>query len=102
MVYLIIQILCFILSLTGIAFLVPVATAIYCGEYSVLSSFLIPMISVWVVSIAVVCLTRKKKSKLSIRASFVVVALAWVCISLFGALPFYISGAIPSFTYAFF
>lgn len=102
MVYLIIQILCFILSLTGIAFLVPVATALYCGEYSVLSSFLIPMIIVWVVSIAVVFLTRKKKSRLSIRASFVVVALAWVCISLFGALPFYISGAIPSFTDAFF
>ena len=44
----------------------------------------------------------KKNSELSIRDGFLVVGLGWFIIALFGALPFYFSGAIPSFTDAFF
>jgi len=44
----------------------------------------------------------KKNSELSIRDGFLVVGLGWFIIALFGALPFYLSGAIPSFTDAFF
>ena len=36
------------------------------------------------------------------REGFVIVALAWIALSLFGALPFVISGAIPSMIDAFF
>jgi trk system potassium uptake protein TrkH len=36
------------------------------------------------------------------REGFLVVSLAWVSISIFGTLPFLISGTIPSFTNAFF
>ena len=36
------------------------------------------------------------------REGFVAVALSWLMISVFGALPFYISGAIPSFLDSFF
>ncbi len=36
------------------------------------------------------------------REGFLVVSLTWIVISFFGALPFYISGAIPSFTDAYF
>ncbi len=36
------------------------------------------------------------------REGFVTVALAWIVISFFGALPFWISGAIPNFIDAFF
>ncbi len=47
---------------------------------------------------------RKKPEKTSIYAKegYVIVALTWILMSLFGALPFYISGYIPSFTDAFF
>ena len=47
---------------------------------------------------------RKKPEKVSIYAKegYVIVALTWILMSLFGALPFYISGYIPSFTDAFF
>ena len=43
---------------------------------------------------------RKKPEKTSIYAKegYVIVALTWILMSLFGALPFYISGYIPSFT----
>jgi len=36
------------------------------------------------------------------REGYIIVAFGWVLISLFGALPYYISGYIPSFTDAFF
>ena len=48
--------------------------------------------------------TKKKPKKTSIYAKegYAIVALTWILMSLFGALPFYISGHIPSFTDAFF
>lgn len=36
------------------------------------------------------------------REGFVIVALAWIMMSLFGALPFFFSGAIPNYINAFF
>ena len=45
---------------------------------------------------------RKKKDVITKREGFVIVSSTWVSISLFGTLPFIISGAIPSFTNAFF
>ena len=39
---------------------------------------------------------------IGMREGFFIVATAWIVISLFGTLPFIISGAIPSFTNAFF
>jgi trk system potassium uptake protein len=48
-------------------------------------------------------LTRKSaKDAVHKREGFLVVSLAWVVISLFGTLPFLISGEITSFTNAFF
>jgi len=47
--------------------------------------------------------TRSKtKDTINKREGFMVVSLAWIFMSLFGTLPFLISGAIPSFTDAFF
>ena len=45
---------------------------------------------------------RKKKTSIGKREGYLVVSLAWVVISLFGSLPYLISGVIPSFTNAFF
>ena len=48
--------------------------------------------------------TRKKPKNQTIynKEGFVIVALSWVVLSLFGALPFYLSGAIPSYVDALF
>lgn len=43
----------------------------------------------------------KIDKKVEKRESYLIVSLAWVLMSLFGALPFFISGFIPSFTDAF-
>lgn len=45
---------------------------------------------------------RPKDKSLYAREGFVIVALSWFLLSLFGALPFVMSGAIPSFVDAVF
>ena len=47
-------------------------------------------------------LIKPKNSHISPKDGFIIVALGWIVISLFGAFPFYLSGAIPSFIVAFF
>ncbi len=47
-------------------------------------------------------LVRPRKSDLFAREGFVVVGLSWILMSLFGALPFVISGDIPRYIDAFF
>lgn len=47
--------------------------------------------------------TRKNTDKnIGKREGYIIVSTAWIVISLFGTLPFIISGAIPNFTDAFF
>lgn len=61
-------------------------------------------------SVSVLCLilgflaTRRKprNTVFYAREGFIVVALSWIVLSIFGALPFVISGDIPSFTNALF
>ncbi len=45
---------------------------------------------------------RPEKHMIYAKEGFVIVSLAWIVISLGGALPFWLSGAIPSFVDAFF
>lgn len=47
-------------------------------------------------------MARKKKTSIGKREGYLIVSLAWVVISLFGSLPYILSGVIPSFTDAFF
>ncbi len=47
-------------------------------------------------------LGRKAEKRLGNREGYLIVSLVWVIFSAFGALPFYISGAIPSYTDAYF
>jgi len=55
------------------------------------------------VSISILLIFRKYRTKnMSARDGFLFVTLSWITASLFGALPFYLSGAIPEFTDAFF
>ena len=51
-----------------------------------------------------VLITRKKPAKTTLysREGFIIVALSWIILSLFGAVPFMLSGVIPSFVDALF
>ena len=77
----------------------PVLVALLYGE-SVLP-FLLPILALVLVGGAL-GLPRPKRTALYARDGFAVVALAWICVSAFGAVPFVLSGDIPSMVDAFF
>lgn len=51
---------------------------------------------------AVLSFFKPEHKRIFAKEGFVIVALSWILVALFGALPFYFSRAIPSFTDAFF
>ncbi len=45
---------------------------------------------------------RPEQSHIYARDGLIIVALSWICLSLFGAMPFYLTGAIPNYIDAVF
>ncbi|TPN83023.1 TrkH family potassium uptake protein [Aquimarina algicola] len=54
------------------------------------------------VGVALMFLTREHKKEINKREGYIVVTFGWIFMSLSGTLPYLFSGAIPSFTNAFF
>ncbi|AEI13908.1 potassium uptake protein, TrkH family [Flexistipes sinusarabici DSM 4947] len=78
-------------------------TSLYYNEISAFKSFQITIIIIASISLLFLLLIKKSNQKiLSTKGSFLLVSLAWITASFFGAMPFYLSGAIPHFTNAFF
>lgn len=81
--------------------LFPMGCAAIYGEWSVVLSFLWPTLIVLVLGL-ITSLRTPQNTKIYARDGLAIVALVWVLMSVFGALPFVISGEIPSFADAFF
>ena len=64
-------------------------------------AFVVSIIIIAMVGIPLIFIKTDKRSMYA-RDGFAIVALGWILMSLFGSLPFYISGAIPSFVNSFF
>jgi len=79
--------------------MLPAVTALLYGEP--LAPFLFPALALVLVGLALSG-RRPKRTALYARDGLAVVALAWIALSVFGALPFVISGDIPHFVDAFF
>ncbi|MDD6735467.1 MAG: TrkH family potassium uptake protein [Clostridiales bacterium] len=89
-----------VLNLEALAFLLPLVCAAVYGE---------PYIPLFAVCIGVcaffgILLTLRvpKKKTMYSKEGFITVALAWIVMSIMGALPFVLSGFIPSFVDALF
>ena len=67
-----------------------------------LPAFLITILIALFLGTGLILLNKPKSREIFAKEGFVIVALSWITLSLIGALPFVISGAIPSFTDAFF
>ncbi len=89
-----------ILLFETIFFLVPLITAICYLEQEAFVFLICMAISGGVGGLCFI--GKPKKNTLYAKEGFVIVALGWIIISLFGCLPFLISGAIPSFIDALF
>ena len=89
------------LKLEGILLFLPLAVSLLYRE-SCAVHFVITIVAA-IITGFILTLTCKPSDKLIFaKEGFVIVALAWVSMSLIGALPFYISGEIPSYVDAFF
>ena len=65
-------------------------------------AFAITTLITLLVGILLLVFTRNADKAIYKREAYIIVSLVWVVFSLFGALPFVISGYIPSYTDAFF
>lgn len=90
-----------VLRIEAALLVLPACVSLIYGEYGGAWSFALTVVIILAASL--VSLLFKPKSKvIYAREGFVIVALAWALMSAFGALPFCISGEIPSYTDAFF
>ncbi len=90
-----------ILCIEAAFMLPPFVLAVVDGDENVMRGFASAMTVLLLIGIP--CgLLRNRERPLGARDGFVTVALAWIIISLFGAVPFYASGVIPSISDAVF
>lgn len=98
MIYKILGFLLFIEA--GFLSLCALLSAFY--EEPDLPAFILSTLATILVGIPLVYAGKGAERKLSRRDGYVVVTLAWIVFSIFGMLPYYISGYIPDLTNAFF
>ena len=95
------QLLCSVMRIVAL-FMIPAAgISLYHQDMTSMYAFLITMGVMLLIS----CLTflwKPRKKAFYAREGFVLAALTWLLVSVFGCLPFVISGAIPDFVDALF
>ena len=89
-----------LLSILGITMVLPIFISYIYGE-SDFNGFIYSMLICLGIGVPVWFLTRHKQS-LTNRDGYAIVTFSWVTTAIVGALPFYLSGAIPNITDAFF
>ena len=89
-----------VLRVEGVLMLLPGAVGLICGERAAWAFFAMAAVSFFVG--AALCFRRRRRGEMYAKEGFVAVALSWIVISLFGCVPFVISGDIPRFIDAFF
>ena len=97
-----------IYRIIGFLLLIETAMLLCCGAVSLfykendLQSFLISSAITTGVGILMLAIGKGAEKSLNRRDGYVIVSTAWIAFSLFGMLPYYIGGYIPSVTDAFF
>jgi len=95
------RVLGFLLLIEGIFMLLCIPVSLLYREDELLSLLLSGGISIFAGGLMWL-LTAGAKKNLQTRDGFIVVTFGWLLFSLFGSLPFILSGTIPSYTDAFF
>ena len=91
----------FLLILEGIFMLLGIPFSIYYGDDDIYI-LLFSGISISILGLVLFLLTKDKDKEIRKREGYIVVSIGWIVTSVFGAIPFVIHGAIPSYTDAFF
>lgn len=97
------KILSYILIILGCAMLLPGFVGILYAEHIAAHAYLITGDVLIIIGfIGTRCVPKEMNRLMLMRDGFVVVASAWIFLSLFGAIPFVITGDIPNYASAFF
>ncbi len=89
-----------ILLVEALLLAVPLAVSLIYRE-DILLAYVLPILLLIATGL-VLGYKQPKNSAIYAKEGFFVVSLSWIVISLFGALPFWLSGAIPSYLDSFF
>lgn len=98
---LILRIIGALLLIETVMLLICAGVSLYYGERDLNSFLLTAGITTTIGSISLIA-GRGAKRQLSRRDGYFIVALAWVIVSIFGAIPFYHSGFVPTIADAYF
>ena len=90
-----------LMRVEGLLMILPLLCAVVYRETPTYTAFLIPIVLLIALG-SVLTFRMPQKHEIYAKEGFVVVGLSWVLLSLFGALPFMLSGAIPHFCDAVF
>ena len=91
-----------IVSIEGIALILPLVVAFIYGEWKEVVAFGSVAAGAVLLGYLMFVLTKTREQTIYAKEGFVIVALSWIVMSAIGALPFVISGNIPSYIDAFF
>ena len=89
------------MKIEALLMLLPFITALLYKE-SCATAFAITIAVTFVSAFAITIFSKPSNKVIYAKDGFVIVAMTWIILSCFGALPFVISGEIPSFIDAFF
>ncbi|MBQ7277753.1 MAG: TrkH family potassium uptake protein [Clostridia bacterium] len=91
-----------ILRWEAILMLPALIISVWDRSWGAINGFLLTIAGLLLVSSLLLFLGQKGDHSIQAREGFVIVGLGWVLMSVFGALPFFISGGIPRFVDALF
>lgn len=97
----VIAIIGFIIIFIGTAMLIAIPFSLYYSDGSI-GSIIISSLICFSVGAVLYFSFKQTSVELGVRDGFAVVTFSWIAMSIFGSLPFLISGYIPSITDAFF
>lgn len=91
-----------VVAVEGVALLLPLITALLYGEWTVALAFVMTIVIAFAIGVICSLVFKPKDGTIYSGEGFITVALAWIVMSLVGALPFVFSGEIPSYVDALF
>lgn len=91
----------FVLILNGLFMMLGIPFSIYYGDNDIIALVACGLGTSFI-GLMLVLTTRDHKKEIYKRDGYIMVSLTWIMMALFGAIPFVVHGAIPSYTDAFF
>lgn len=94
-IFVVLKVLGIVLIWEAVLMIPSLMIAVYDGSYEI-TAFIISILIIGIIGFILYSVKTKGQHMRS-REGFASVALCWLLMSMFGALPFYLSGAIPSY-----